>query len=83
MIPDFCTGSTICKNGGECIDTGLGWFYCACSVGFEGVDCSVNRDDCSDNNCLNGAPCIDGINSYTCQVSINIPSMHNSFVMPS
>ena len=32
-----------------------------------GKKCEVNIDDCVDNPCKNGATCIDGIESYTCQ----------------
>lgn len=39
---------------------------CACPLGFEGPTCQINTDDCEDNDCENGATCIDGINNYTC-----------------
>lgn len=37
-----------------------------CPLGFEGPTCQNNIDDCEDNDCENGATCIDGINNYTC-----------------
>lgn len=39
---------------------------CSCLLGFEGPTCQINVDDCEDNDCENGATCIDGINNYTC-----------------
>lgn len=36
-------------------------------VGFTGTNCEVNIDDCPGHICQNGAICIDGINTYTCQ----------------
>lgn len=35
--------------------------------GFRGANCDENIDDCPGHQCQNGATCIDGINSYTCQ----------------
>lgn len=35
--------------------------------GYRGMNCEENIDDCPGNLCQNGATCIDGINSYTCQ----------------
>ena len=40
---------------------------CECLDGFEGDRCEVNIDDCTDHTCQNGATCIDGIQSYSCQ----------------
>lgn len=37
------------------------------SLGFTGTNCEVNIDDCPGHICQNGATCIDGINTYTCQ----------------
>ncbi|GIY72356.1 neurogenic locus notch homolog protein 2 [Caerostris extrusa] len=34
---------------------------------FTGTNCEVNINDCPGNLCQNGATCIDGVNSYTCQ----------------
>uniref|UniRef100_A0A669DUN9 Slit homolog 1 protein n=1 Tax=Oreochromis niloticus TaxID=8128 RepID=A0A669DUN9_ORENI len=39
---------------------------CTCPLGFEGPTCETNIDDCDDNDCENGATCIDGVNNYTC-----------------
>ncbi|XP_067041983.1 uncharacterized protein [Acropora muricata] len=33
------------------------------------LNCSVDLDDCVNHNCSNGASCIDGINSYSCNCS--------------
>lgn len=39
---------------------------CTCPLGFEGPTCQTNIDDCEDNDCENGATCLDGVNNYTC-----------------
>lgn len=39
---------------------------CTCPLGFEGPTCQTNIDDCEDNDCENGATCVDGVNNYTC-----------------
>ena len=35
--------------------------------GFNRSSCQLNIDDCSPNSCLNGATCVDGIDTFTCQ----------------
>lgn len=43
-------------------------YYNFCFVsGFRGGNCEENIDDCPGHQCHNGATCIDGINTYTCQ----------------
>jgi hypothetical protein len=39
---------------------------CECIPGFTGKNCSENVDDCKSHVCLNGATCVDGLESYTC-----------------
>jgi hypothetical protein len=39
---------------------------CSCSAGFEGDYCE-NINDCSDDICVNGGVCVDGINSFKCE----------------
>ena len=36
-------------------------------IGFTGTNCEINIDDCRNNECQNGAVCVDGIEEYTCQ----------------
>lgn len=38
-------------------------FWC---VGYEGVFCQINTDDCASQPCLNNGKCIDKINSFHC-----------------
>lgn len=44
-------------------------FSCECPPGFTGLNCSENVDDCKSHACLNGASCVDGLDSYTCMCS--------------
>lgn len=37
------------------------------SPGFSGTNCQENVNDCPGHLCQNGASCVDGVNSYTCQ----------------
>ena len=39
---------------------------CICPLGYEGVRCETNADDCIGNRCQNNATCIDKIGSYEC-----------------
>lgn len=36
-------------------------------LGFAGTNCQENVNDCPGHLCQNGATCVDGVNSYTCQ----------------
>ena len=37
--------SNPCKNGATCTDV-YGGYLCRCISGWEGFDCSINKDDC-------------------------------------
>ncbi|KAK2586210.1 hypothetical protein KPH14_001469 [Odynerus spinipes] len=60
------TGHDPCENGGRCVDHKT-HYSCECPIGFTGLNCSTNLDDCGDHMCQNGATCIDGINNYECK----------------
>jgi len=56
-----------CQNGGTCSAVlGANAYTCACAQGYEGATCALNVNDCPGNVCMNGATCVDGLNSYTC-----------------
>jgi len=40
-----------------------------CSPGYNGVNCEHEIDECLGHQCANGATCLDGINSYSCDCS--------------
>ncbi|PIK42630.1 hypothetical protein BSL78_20510 [Apostichopus japonicus] len=42
-------------------------YDCLCLAGYEGKNCSVDKDDCAEGNCTNGSTCMDGIDMYTCE----------------
>ncbi|XP_033643609.1 protein crumbs-like isoform X1 [Asterias rubens] len=54
-----------CFNLGTCVPN---WntYYCSCILGFEGVHCKIDIDECSPVPCAAGSTCIDEINNYTC-----------------
>ena len=43
-----------------------GDFFCDCPTGFYGKQCELDVDDCFNNECVNGARCVDGPNEYFC-----------------
>ena len=62
--------SNPCKNGATCTDV-FGGYLCRCISGWEGFDCSKNKNDCiADANgsppCLHGGTCVDRVGKYDC-----------------
>ncbi|XP_078685400.1 uncharacterized protein LOC144918448 isoform X6 [Branchiostoma floridae x Branchiostoma belcheri] len=56
-----------CTDGKVCFisEDGLGT-DCQCPLGFAGVNCAVNIDECDPDPCQNNATCIDGIDKFVC-----------------
>ncbi|KAL9952656.1 hypothetical protein ACROYT_G039940 [Oculina patagonica] len=48
-----------------CVDQVNG-YVCNCQMGYVGVHCQTNINECSSNPCLNGATCVDQVNGYVC-----------------
>ncbi|XP_078690659.1 uncharacterized protein LOC144921486 [Branchiostoma floridae x Branchiostoma belcheri] len=70
-IPSTCDDHNDCNpspcgvHAIACQDQ-IGSYRCVCEVGFTGVHCEVNINDCHDGSCRNGGTCVDGIANYTC-----------------
>ncbi|KAK9712540.1 Laminin G domain [Popillia japonica] len=74
LLQDFNnTGCRLCFdvdcNRGECADPEHS-YKCKCPPGFDGDDCSIDIDECSNNECKNNATCIDQIAKYSCNCSL-------------
>ncbi|PIK54543.1 putative neurogenic locus notch-like protein 1 [Apostichopus japonicus] len=52
-------------NGGTCIDS-INMFLCTCPLGFEGVFCENDTNECYSDPCMNGGTCIDSIYMVLC-----------------
>ncbi|ESO09537.1 hypothetical protein HELRODRAFT_109730 [Helobdella robusta] len=61
-----CVGHDDSLNGHYSCDS-FGNKVCLKGWENEGNNCKDRQNDCETNNCQNGALCIDGIRSYTCQ----------------
>ena len=60
--------SNPCQNEGKCTDIGLNAFNCTCQIGWEGLTCTKDVDDCLRNPCDNDGECSDfGTNSFNCE----------------
>ena len=35
-------------------------------LGYKGVDCEINEDECASTPCVNAVTCLDGVNSFIC-----------------
>ena len=75
--------SNPCLFGGYCSPSADGLSYmCACPGGFTGSNCEVDIDDCTNNLCMNGAVCIDGIEGYFCDCPPQITGEHCQIFCP-
>jgi len=54
-----------CQNGGTCRDL-IGRYKCDCLIGYEGIHCEVNIDNCSEEKCKNGGVCQDLVDDFIC-----------------
>ncbi|GMU21970.1 MAG: hypothetical protein AMXMBFR13_20580 [Phycisphaerae bacterium] len=70
-----CCAADLCQNGAACVDNNPG-FSCICSLGFSGVFCETNVDDCNPNPCQNGGVCTDGVNSYSCSCPVGFTGVN-------
>lgn len=60
--------SSLCQNGGLCVDSGPSYF-CHCPPGFQGSMCQDRANPCQSRPCQHGATCVAQPNGYLCQVS--------------
>ena len=68
---DITMPSGICQHGGMCTNT-EGGYSCNCAgTGYQGLNCSVDIDECTENNggCLHGSLCINAPGSFACNCS--------------
>ena len=59
--------SSLCQNGGICIDSGPS-HSCHCPPGFQGSTCQDQVNPCESRPCQHGATCVAQPNGYLCQV---------------
>nr|XP_054772311.1 platelet endothelial aggregation receptor 1-like [Lytechinus pictus] len=65
-----CTQSG-CYHGGACNTQLLGDPTCLCAVGYTGVMCETEIDECESNPCQNGATCENYVAIYRCVCPAN------------
>lgn len=61
----FCVAEP-CKNGGFCLTTDVSP-VCTCSLGYTGIFCETDINECEPAPCQNGGECIDLIGQYKCR----------------
>lgn len=55
-----------CRNGGFCLTTDV-TPVCTCSLGYMGVYCETDIDDCASGPCQNDGQCTDLVGGYKCR----------------
>lgn len=45
-------------------------YKCNCPVGFAADDCSIDINECEDNQCENNSTCLDLIGKYECKCTL-------------
>ncbi|XP_065063187.1 protein jagged-1b-like isoform X2 [Rhopilema esculentum] len=56
----------VCGKHGTCSVLKDGGFKCTCNPGWTGLRCETDIDNCAENNCQNGATCLNAFASYSC-----------------
>nr|XP_026695897.1 cubilin-like [Ciona intestinalis] len=64
------TCADVCVNG-QCQENQDKVEFCVCNIGWSGVNCDVNIDDCLTQPCNDGGTCIDGVGEYYCKCPNN------------
>ncbi|XP_030855816.1 fibropellin-1 [Strongylocentrotus purpuratus] len=63
---DFCN-SDPCQNGATCLGENDNHVLdCVCALGYTGVFCDADFNECIGVDCLNYGTCQDGVNEFTC-----------------
>nr|XP_022298026.1 fibropellin-3-like [Crassostrea virginica] len=60
---NYCN-SNPCQHGATC-NSVLNGYTCTCPLGYNGVHCQNNIDECASSPCVYGT-CVDRVNGYTC-----------------
>ncbi|XP_049322590.1 protein crumbs homolog 2a [Astyanax mexicanus] len=65
-----CVGSSVCRpqpcqHGGTCEDL-FHHFHCACPLGWEGLTCEIDTDECASGPCVHGN-CRDKLGGFECE----------------
>ncbi|KAK7588165.1 hypothetical protein V9T40_005410 [Parthenolecanium corni] len=58
--------AAICNNHGRCTMRSDGDFKCLCDAGYTGRYCQESINECELQPCMNGATCVDKVNSFLC-----------------
>ena len=64
FVPGFCYPVNPCKRG-QCNDFGS-FYNCTCSSGYEGVNCSMDINECAASPCQYSSTCHNTPGSYYC-----------------
>lgn len=66
-----CATQGTCSANATCIDNPNTVVPCNCSIaGYTGYTCATNTNECASGPCQNGATCVDGVNSFSCNCRI-------------
>ncbi|XP_044150585.1 LOW QUALITY PROTEIN: cubilin [Bufo gargarizans] len=73
-ISDICLKASPCVNG--VCKPGISSYICECYLGWTGMNCTENINECASNPCQNGGLCTDKISGYTCNCTSGWTGFH-------
>ncbi len=80
-VNNACDGNR-CDEG-RCVPGGRDNYTCLCNLGYSGLYCQIDTDECNSNPCRNEGHCKDKLNSFSCTCPLDYTgSMCETFVLP-
>ncbi|KAK2904807.1 hypothetical protein QQF64_032935 [Cirrhinus molitorella] len=68
--PDHVCGSQTCANGGHCVRSAKGSYYCQCLPAWTGPFCTEDVDECVSSPCPLGSVCVNTGGSFSCECAL-------------
>nr|Q6R8J2.1 RecName: Full=Protein HEG; AltName: Full=Heart of glass; Flags: Precursor [Danio rerio]AAR87664.1 heart of glass transmembrane isoform [Danio rerio] len=68
--PGHVCGPKTCANGGHCVRSAEGSYYCQCLSAWTGPFCTEDVDECVNSPCPQGSVCVNTGGSFSCECDL-------------